>query len=207
MELQPTLSAEELACFRELFVPTELSVNPNNPTYNLSHNLSIATEIPQVLAAILGKSTLTLLAEIDHYKLWFPISLHTDELGQFLPSLGMPEVLDTQGGERSWRLDNNKGIHLLDEQTAMAIEVLSLSSSGLSIKLPDNWEYLDNSVSRMGTLQLSDGNEMAIEFEPIGQRNGILGAKMLLKSPQQRVLREFLFAKHKLKYQHLYSTS
>jgi hypothetical protein len=203
MELQPTLSAEELACFRELFVATELTT----PTSNSTHSLSIATEIPQVLAAILGKSTLTLLAEIGHYKLWFPISLHTDELGQFLPSLGMPEVLDTQGGERSWRLDNNKGIHLLDEQTAMAIEVLSLSSSGLSIKLPDNWEYLDNSVSRMGTLQLSDGNEMAIEFELIGQRNGVLGAKMLLKSPQQRVLREFLFAKHKLKYQHLYSTS
>jgi hypothetical protein len=56
----------------------------------------------------------------------------------------------------------------------------------------------------MGTLQLPDGSEMDIMFEPIGQRNGVLGAKILLKSPQQRVLREFLFAKHKLKYQHLY---
>lgn len=207
MELQPTLSAEELACFRELFVPTELSVNPSNPTYNVSHNLSIATEIPQVLAAILGKATLTLLAEIGHYKLWFPISLHTDELGQFLPSLGMPEVLDTQGSERSWRLDDNKDIHLLDEETELTIKVLSLSSSGISIKLPDHWEYLNISGPRMGTLQLPDGSEMDIMFEPIGQRNGVVGAKMLLKSPQQRVLREFLFAKHKLKYQHLYSTS
>jgi hypothetical protein len=56
----------------------------------------------------------------------------------------------------------------------------------------------------MGTLQLPDGSEMDIMFEPIGQRNGVLGAKILLKSPQQRVLREFLFAKHKLKYRHLY---
>jgi hypothetical protein len=204
MELQPTLSAEELACFRELFVTTELPVNPTNPTHNLRHSLSIATEIPQVLAAILGKATLTLLAEIGHYKLWFPISLQTDELGQFLPSLGMPEVLDTQGGERSWRLDDNRGINLLDGETELAIEVLSLSSSGLSIKLPDNWEYLNITAPRMGTLQLPDGSEMDIMFEPIGQRNGVLGAKILLKSPQQRVLREFLFAKHKLKYQHLY---
>ena len=205
----PSLSDEELACFSDLFAPKSVSELQNgeaalNKGPFSDHFLSVSTEVPQVLANILGQAKLTLLAEISHYRLWFPLDLKLDELGQFVPVLGVPEVLDTRGAERSWRVTNLKDVKVFDNQTNQPVEVLSLSSSGLTIKVPD---YIEADRSRLATLCLPNGLEVEVEFEPVRTENGVMAAKINTQGEARDTLRQFLFSEHKAKYSHLYESS
>ncbi|KVW99875.1 hypothetical protein [Shewanella frigidimarina] len=192
-----TLSNEELAYFSGVFSPDDDSTDNTLSR----HSLSVATEIPQVLAHILGNAKLTLLAEISYYRLWFPLTLKQDELGQFLPELGIPEVIDMRGGERSWRLNNVKNIKVIDNDTAKFVEVLSLSSSGMTIKIP---QELNAKVPRLTQLILPNGEHLDMVFEPVRTENGVMAAKISAEGESREILRQFLFSEHKAKYSHLY---
>ncbi|MBB1437432.1 hypothetical protein H5202_01870 [Shewanella sp. SG41-4] len=192
-----TLSDEEIAYFSGVFSPEDDSADNSLSR----HSLSVATEIPQVLAHILGNAKLTLLAEISYYRLWFPLTLKQDELGQFLPELGIPEVIDMRGGERSWRLNDVKNIKVIDNDTAKFVEVLSLSSSGMTIKVP---QELNAKVPRLTQLILPNGEHLDMVFEPVRTENGIIAAKISAEGESREILRQFLFSEHKAKYSHLY---
>ena len=165
------------------------------------HTLSVETEIPQVLTHILGKSKLTLLAEVSHYRLFFPLKLNTDKLGMMSPTIGAPEVVDMRGKERSWRLDEVKGAKIINDNCHKDIEVLSLSSSGMTIKLPQDFEHKREHSSE---LILPDGTHLDMAFEEVRTENGIMAAKINTQGQPREALREFLFNQHKAKYSHLY---
>ncbi|WP_350431574.1 hypothetical protein ABIS04_15055 [Shewanella sp. H8] len=191
------LSNEELAYFSDVFSPQD-----DNIDNSLSrHSLSVATEIPQVLAHILGNAKLTLLAEISYYRLWFPLTVKLDDLGRFSPELGIPEVIDMRGGERSWRLDHVKNVTVIDNDTAIDVEVLSLSSSGMTIKVPQEF---DTTLPHSSQLILPNGTHIHITFEPVRTENGIMAAKINAEGESREILRQFLFSEHKAKYAHLY---
>ncbi|WP_299269215.1 hypothetical protein [uncultured Psychrosphaera sp.] len=192
-----TLSNEEIAYFSDAFSPKDDNVG--NALSN--HSLSVATEVPEVLAHILGNAKLTLLAEISYYRLWFPLTLKVDDLGIFSPELGIPEVIDMRGGERSWRLDHVKNVKVIDNDTAKDVEVLSLSSSGMTIKVPQEF---DTSMSHLSQLVLSNGDRLDVTLEPVRTENGVMAAKISAEGESREILRQFLFSEHKAKYEHLY---
>ena len=194
-----TLSREELAYFSDVFSP-ESSGDSEDNVFS-KHSLSVATEIPQVLSHILGNAKLTLLAEISYYRLWFPLQLKQDEFGQFTPELGIPEVVDMRGGERSWRIDDLKDVRVMDNETSKFVEVLSLSSSGITIKIP---KELDTKSPRHTQLILPKGTHVDMEFEPVRTENGVMAAKISAEGESRQLLRQFLFSQHKAKYSHLY---
>ncbi|QIR13710.1 hypothetical protein [Shewanella aestuarii] len=200
-----SLSDEELACFSDLFA-TSLTGDKRQSGHTdadilAENSLSVSTEIPQVLANILGESKLTLLAEISHYRLWFPLVLKRDELGQFIPVLGVPEVVDTSGAERSWRITDLKNVTVIDNNSQQPVEVLSLSSSGLTFKMHDERHA---NIPTSGKLMLSNGLEVDVDFEPVRAENGVMAAKINAKGDAREALRQFLFSAHKAKYSHLY---
>lgn len=200
-----SLSDEELACFSDLFA-SSLTGDQCKPAQTdadilADNSLSVSTEIPQVLANILGEAKLTLLAEISHYRLWFPLVLKRDELGQFIPVLGVPEVVDTSGAERSWRVNDLKDVTVIDNSSQQSVEVLSLSSSGLTFKMR---EQLDADIPTSGKLMLSNGSEVDVDFEPVRAENGVMAAKINANGEAREALRQFLFSAHKAKYSHLY---
>lgn len=192
-----TLSNEELAYFSDVFSPAD---DCTDNTLS-KHSLSVATEVPQVLAHILGNAKLTLLAEISYYRLWFPLTLTIDDLGQFSPELGIPEVIDMRGGERSWRLDDVKNIKVIDHDTEKYVEVLSLSSSGMTIKVP---QERNTKMPRLTQLILPNGVHLDMLFEPVRTENGVMAAKISAEGESREILRQFLFSEHKAKYAHLY---
>ena len=198
-----SLTEEELACFSDLFTSSKTggALHAKTDADVMADNaLSVSTEIPQVLANILGEAKLTLLAEISHYRLWFPLVLKRDELGQFIPVLGVPEVVDILGGERSWRVTDLKDVTVTDDAD-QPVEVLSLSSSGLTIKMR-NETHAD--MPKSGKLMLSNGLEVDVDFEPVRAENGIMAAKINAHGEAREALRQFLFSAHKAKYSHLY---
>jgi hypothetical protein len=192
-----TLSEEELAYFRDFFSP-EADATDNSLAI---HSLNVAAEIPEVLANILGNAKLTVLAEISYYRLSFPLTIKQDDLGQFSPALGIPEVIDLRGGERSWRLHNAKNIKVIENDTANDVEVLSLSSSGITIKMP---QELKSKVPHLTQLILPNGIHIDMEFEPVRTENGVVAAKISAEGESGELLRQFLFSEHKAKYSHLY---
>lgn len=200
-----SLSDEELACFSDIFTSNMTLGNPlqskTDADILADNSLSVSTEIPQVLAHILGEAKLTLLAEISHYRLWFPLVLKRDELGQFIPVLGVPEVVDMQGAERSWRVTDLKDVKVVGN-TEQEVEVLSLSSSGLTIKMRGEWHA---EMPTSGKLMLTNGSQVDVDFEPVRAENGIMAAKINAHGEARDALRQFLFSAHKAKYSHLYN--
>lgn len=198
-----TLSDEELACINDLFgIAKGQSISPLSEAGELAENaLSVSTEIPNALANILGESKLTLLAEISHYRLWFPLVIKRDELGQFMPVLGVPEVVDTRGAERSWRITDLKDVKIVNDQSEHPVEVLSLSSTGLTFKMQDDKQA---EIPASGKLILSNGSELDVDFEPVRAENGVIAAKINAQGKAREALRKFLFTAHKTKYSHLY---
>ncbi|MGX9462244.1 hypothetical protein ACWXWU_13565 [Shewanella sp. A14] len=192
-----TLSDEELAYFSDVFSPKDDSGDKALSR----HSLSVATEIPQVLAHILGNAKLTLLAEISYYRLWFPLTLTLDELGLFSPELGIPEVIDMRGSERCWRLDHVKNVKVIDNDTAKDVEVLSLSSSGMTIKVTQEFNA---KMPHLSQLILPNGVHVDMIFEPVRTENGVMAAKISAEGESREILRQFLFSEHKAKYAHLY---
>lgn len=191
------LSNEELAYFSGAFSPIDDSADNSLSR----HSLSVATEIPDVLTHILGNAKLTLLAEISYYRLWFPLTLKVDDFGTLSPELGIPEVIDTRGGERSWRLDHVKNVKLVDNDTEKDVEVLSLSSSGMTIRVPQDF---DTTMTHLSQLILPNGACLDVMLDPVRTENGVMAAKISAEGESREILRQFLFSEHKAKYEHLY---
>ena len=126
---EPHLTLEELACFRELFSPNRIthSTEDAHPEPLVNHVLTVKTEVPQALASLLGKAKLTLLAEVGSYKLWFPLEMRLDDFGQLQPTLGVPEVLDAKGAERSWRLTQPEDVWIFDQDQGEQWSVVPIS--------------------------------------------------------------------------------
>ncbi|GGI85728.1 hypothetical protein [Shewanella gelidii] len=199
--MKSKLTEEELALFSDLFSATESDPAINDP--NSAHRIvSVTADVPKMLTSILGKSKLTLLAEISHYRLWFPLMLNRDDLGQIVPTLGIPEVVDISGNERSWRLTNVSDVKVIDSETEESIDVLSLSASGLTFKSLEN--AADESP-KSAHLILPDGEKVALEYQPVRNENGVMAAKITALSEDRELLRRFLFTQHKTKYADLYN--
>ncbi|ARD23579.1 MULTISPECIES: hypothetical protein [Shewanella] len=197
--MDSTLTKEELACFSELFAKTPSAVKkvPEGP----NETVSVTTEIPATLASLLGKTQLTLLAEISHYRLWFPLNIAMDELGQFVPKLGIPEVVDTRGADRSWRMNELDNVRIIDFDTNLAIDVLSLSSTGLTLYAPN---IDDTEEARQAKLILTKDISFDIEYQVVRSENGVIAATIVVSDESRETLRQFLFSMHKAQHSNLY---
>lgn len=198
---EPRLSAEELACFSAIFSQTRVGTAlTNDPLAN--HLLTVTTEVPQVVASILGKAKLTLLAEVGAYKLWFPLRIKVDDFGLFQPTLGVPEVLDVSGVERCWRLAHADDVWIFDHDQGEQWSVESLSSSGMAIRAPSSQQLLS---SKDLQLQLPNGETMRVDIKPIRSEKGLAFVKFKAESEERDALRRFLFNRHRSQYANLYS--
>lgn len=198
----PRFSPEELACFSELFSSTNTKANVT--TAQSQHLLSVTTEIPQVIASILGKAKLTLLAEVGPYKLWFPLHLRVDDFGQFHPELGVPEVLDTSGAERSWRLSHAQDVWIYDDDQGEQWSVVSLSSSGMAICAKSACQFQQLLGSKNLQLQLPEGSTLKVDIEAIRNEKGLAIVKFHAEEEEREALRQFLFNRHRRQHAHLY---
>ena len=200
---EPRLSAEELACFSELFSPTRVGTAlTNDPLVN--HVLTVTTEVPQVIASIFGKAKLTLLAEVGPYKLWFPLLMKVDDFGQFQPTLGVPEVLDASGVERSWRLTQADDVWIFDHDQGEQWSVASLSSSGMAIRAKSQQQFKQLVGSKDLQLQLPNGETMRVDIEPIRSEKGLAFVKFQAETEEREALRQFLFSRHRSQHAQLY---
>jgi hypothetical protein len=203
LDCSEILTDDELACFRDIFsqaadtLHTSIAKEPQ-------HHLTVMTEIPQMVAKVLGRAKLTLLAEISHYKLWFPLTLQVDAFGQFTPTLGIPEVLELQGKERSWRMSNVSDVTITVDGEPQALQVHSISSSGISIQLPNAMAAERLMASRNVEMLLAEIGAVQLDFEPVRYDSCILAARINAEGKERETLRQFIFQRHRAQYAHLY---
>lgn len=203
MDCNEILTDDELACFRDIFSQAADGLHTsiaNEP----QHHLTVMTEIPQMVAKVLGQAKLTLLAEISHYKLWFPLTLQIDALGQFTPTLGIPEVLELQGKERSWRLNNVSDVTITVDGEPQVLQVRSLSSSGIAIQLPNAMAAERLMSGRNVEMWLAEIGPLQLDFEPVRYDSCLLAARINAVGKEREALRQFIFQRHRAEYAHLY---
>ncbi|MDX1537156.1 hypothetical protein [Arsukibacterium sp.] len=202
MERDPVLSKEERGYIAELF-EGDIAIAPAEPG-GVSHTISVTTEVPELIAPLLGQAKLTLLAEVGNYKLWFPLEMTLDESGQFNPVLGIPEVVEYVGKQRSWRSTELDGLNIRCEGLSGKVELLSLSSTGMALKLNsvDSVEQMSRHPEL--TLQLPDGQLLQLGMEPVRLHNQTLAAKITTTKPNSDALRRFLFQRHRQRHPYLY---
>ncbi len=193
-------STEELEFFSNIFTEqtSDCMVEESQ------HPLSLKTSIPEYLRQILAGSKLTLLAEVSHYQLWFPLTMSINAQGEFSPKLSTPEIIDVRGSERSWRVNTPKNVALVDVYDGHKIEVLSLSATGLTLKIPPS--ETSNIDLQHSSLEMSLAGEapLKLKLDLVRQENGIVAAKFKDVQEGRESLRKFLFNSHKLKYAKLY---
>ncbi len=199
--LKVEFSAEELDFFGNIF--TEKSTDRMVEDTELK--LSVQTDIPQSLYQVLAGSKLTLLAEISHYQLWFPTTLAFNDKGDFFPKLGTPEIIDVNGNERSWRMNTPKDVAIVDVFHDKKIEVLSISATGLTLKM-SCIESDDVGIYPLSSLEMSLAGEKAVkvELDVVRHEKGVVAAKFKELQTGRESLRKFLFNSHKVKYSDLY---
>ncbi len=203
MDCNEILTDDELACFRDIF--SQAADGLHTSTVNEpQHHLTVMTEIPQMVAKVLGQAKLTLLAEISHYKLWFPLTLQIDALGQFTPTLGIPEVLELQGKERSWRLNNVSDVTITVDGEPQVLQVRSLSSSGIAIQLPNAMAAERLMSGRNVEMWLAEIGPLQLDFEPVRYDSCLLAARINAVGKEREALRQFIFQRHRAEYAHLY---
>lgn len=203
MDCNEILTADELACFQDIFSQAADGLNTSTER-DPQHHLTVMTEIPQMVAKVLGQAKLTLLAEISHYKLWFPLSLDVDAFGQFTPTLGIPEVLEIQGKERSWRLSNVTDVTITVDGEPQELQVHSLSSSGIAIQVPTALAAERLLASRNVDMRLAEIGAMQLEFEPVRYDSSLFAARINAVGKEREALRQFIFQRHRAEYAHLY---
>lgn len=203
MDCNEILTADELACFQDIFSQAADGLNTSTDS-DPQHHLTVMTEIPQMVAKVLGQAKLTLLAEISHYKLWFPLSLDVDAFGQFTPTLGIPEVLEIQGKERSWRLSNVTDVTITVDGEPQELQVHSLSSSGIAIRVPTALAAERLLASRNVDMRLAEIGAMQLEFEPVRYDSSLFAARINAVGKEREALRQFIFKRHRAEYAHLY---
>ena len=191
-------SSEELAFFKHVFGDNDTPSDLDN------HKLTVQTQVPNNLSAILENAKLSLLAEISHYQLWFPLSLQIDEFGEFKTKLGTPEVIDVNGIERSWRIDAPENVTLFDEHSQQQYDVLSLSSTGVTLR-PQDASYLQHSLDKQSLqINLPDLGSVKLKLEPVRSQDNIVSARFQQLDAGRERLRKFLFNVHRSRYSHLY---
>ena len=193
-------SSEELDFFSNVFSESSTDCTLNTA----QHNLSVQTEVPLHLKQILAGSKLTLLAEIRHYQLWFPVTLNINGQGDFTPKLGTPEIIDVKGNDRSWRVDTPKDVALMDVFHGKAIEVLSLSSTGLTLKIARSQNRDIDLKQTSLEMSLAGEEPVKLELDLVRHENNIVAAKFKDLQQGRESLRKFLFNSHKIKYSNLY---
>jgi hypothetical protein len=198
--MQVEFSTEELDFFSNIFTET----SNDSMVSDSQHQLSVKTAIPHYLEQVLVGSKLTLLAEISHYQLWFPVALSISEQGEFSPKLGTPEIIDVKGSERSWRVSTPKNVAIIDNSHGQKIEVLSLSATGLTLKVPssDN-NYIDLQQSSFEMI-LAGQKPLKLELDLVRHEENVVAAKFKDLQEGRESLRKFIFNSHKVKYSNLY---
>lgn len=194
------LSSEELAFFKDIFAEPSSECQLNEQ----KHQLSVQTTIPSNLKKVLGNSKLTLLAEISHYQLWFPVSLSISSQGEFLPELGIPEIIDVQGHQRSWRVTTLDNVSLINLCQNKEVEILSLSGTGVTFKakgISKDVHTLGNSALEM---RLPDHESVKLAIDPVRSDDDIVAAKFKNIEQGRESLRKFLYHSHKKQYSDLY---
>jgi len=193
-------STEELDFFNNIFTD-----GSNDCIVSESqHQLKVQTDIPQYLKQVLVGSKLTLLAEISHYQLWFPVALSIDGQGDFSPKLSTPEIIDVKGSERSWRVTTPKNVAVIDVFNGQQIEILSLSSTGLTLKMPTSGEkHLDLQQTSF-EMSLAGEVPLKLELDLVRHEKGVVAAKFKGLQEGRESLRKFLFNSHKIEYSNLY---
>ncbi|NQY50162.1 MAG: hypothetical protein HRT50_13875 [Colwellia sp.] len=193
-------STEELDFFNNIFTETSTDCMVSDA----KHQLSVQTDVPQSLRQILVGSKLTLLAEISHYQLWFPVSLTMSKAGDFSPKLGTPEIIDVNGSERSWRVNTPKNVAIIDVFHDQKIEVLSLSATGLTFKIPNSAEHTIDLQHSSLEMSLAGEEPLKLELDLVRHDNNVVAAKFKDLQEGRESLRKFLFNSHKIKYSNLY---
>lgn len=194
------LSDEELDFFKDVF--NEDPILSDSET-NM-HGLTVQTSVPMHLRRILGSAKLTLLAEISHYQLWFPVSLRIGDSGDFTPSLGIPEIIDIQGVERSWRVNSLDNVSILDAGEHKGIQILSLSSTGLTLKADSPLITQNPFLQKEINLILPNQKKVTLVLDPVRQDGGIVAAKFKTVGKNRETLRKFIFNLHRTAYSDLY---
>jgi hypothetical protein len=195
-------SNEELDFFSGMFSQDSFKHNCSLET----HTLTVKTSVPKSISNVLGNAKLTLLAEISHYKLWFPLKLTINEFGQFEPILGVPEVIDNQLNERSWRVILPKNVTLHKQGLLQEVEILSLSSSGLTIRLDSNNKISQDIKNKELELYLSNEGKVKVNLETVRVNKNILAAKFKNNGQETESLRKFLFNSHRSQNIELYKS-
>lgn len=192
------LSQEELAFFSNMFADKSTP----EQTEESGHALSIKSEIPSNLYQVFEQSKLTLLAEVSHYQLWFPLEM-TIENGEFKPVLGTPEIVDIQNGERSWRGGDFVNVELQD-QKGKAHDLLSLSSTGIAFRVSDRRSLKRILNEKSLCISLPNEEQVALEFEAVRVERDVVAAKIAKVQRGRDRLRKFLFNLHRNENQQLY---
>ncbi len=193
-------STEELEFFNNIFA--EKSTDAVSSDSN--HKFAVQKSVPKNLKQVLVGSKLTLLAEISHYQLWFPVSLSINKEGDFSPKLGTPEIIDVRGHERSWRMKTPKNVAIIDIFHGQKIEVLSLSATGLTLKVPKSDDnYLDLKQYSF-EMSLAGEEPLKLELDLVRHDKNIVAAKFKDLQEGKEALRKFLFNSHQVKYSKLY---
>ncbi len=194
------LSTEELDFFKNIFTEPV----PDCKLNNKKHRLSFQAIIPQSIRKILGNSKLTLLAEINHYQLWFPVSLTINQEGDFSPELGVPEIIDIKGHERSWRASSAEDAYLANVCQDKEIEILSLSCTGITFKIKGSAENFVQLKHPSIEMCLADEQSIKLVLDPVRVQNNIIAAKFKNIGQGRELLRKFLYNSHKTLYSELY---
>jgi len=193
------LSPDELDFFNAVFsdkTETEEQVLPKK-------NFNVYTSIPASLKKILGESKLTLLAEISHYQLWFPVTLNFKN-GDFVPIIETPEIIDVQGNERSWRVNTPETLSLLNALSDQSVEILSLSGTGVTLKISDERKIKQVLTCPSLELMLPDKKPVTLSLDVVRSDKNVISAKFKNFEQGREPLRQFLFNSHKAKYSELY---
>ncbi|MBU2871088.1 hypothetical protein [Colwellia sp. E2M01] len=205
-------SSEELDFFSNIFTEKTADVqlvdeqleNSGNQPKITRQKLSVQSDVPPYLRQVLAESKLTLLAEISHYQLWFPVSLSFTNEGDFLPKLGTPEIIDVKGNERSWRVNTPKDVALIDVLSDQKIEVLSLSATGITLNMPSvEGDALDLLQAPL-EMRFADETALKLELDIVRHENNVVAAKFKDLDQGRESLRKFLFNSHKVKHANLY---
>lgn len=193
-------SAEELAFFANIFSAPAVS---SNSEHDSEHKLTVQAQVPASIYQVLEQAKLTLLAEVSHYQLWFPFELQV-EGGEFKPILGIPEVVDLNGGERSWRVQQlDKDVQLMDDK-GKPHHLLSLSNTGFAFKVSDKRSIKRILNERKMNIMLPNENQISVEFEPVRTDSDVIAARISNIQKGRENLRKFLFNLHKKENHNLY---
>jgi hypothetical protein len=193
-------STEELEFFNNIFAEKSTDAVSSDS----KHKFAVQKNVPKNLKQVLVGSKLTLLAEISHYQLWFPVSLSINKEGDFSPKLGTPEIIDVRGHERSWRMKTPKNVAIIDIFHGQKIEVLSLSATGLTLKVPNSDDnYLDLKQYSF-EMSLAGEEPLKLELDLVRHDKNIVAAKFKDLQEGKEALRKFLFNSHQVKYSKLY---